>query len=842
MRRVMVAAQPPLPLHLIRNRTLEDRLQYLAESRPVIWISAPPRSGKRTAVNSWLQNRNASVRWHHRRGEPVLDSVLGEISALAGQDEPLVLVVESSAPVSGSDVLELDDVVSRHPQLRVVVVDDQADGAASNDDGRLPELTTSDVALTVPAIEAAAVGLGVHVPGPIMGALTGRFAGNPPLVASVMTDRLETPLHTARESLNLAHAGELVVLARELLHDRADDLLALLALVGAVPERVIVELAGSEEIAHVLRAMWRRGLLEIEDEAGTHDAQYRLPRAVSELIRALTLPRYLEKRTQLHRIAARVFILKDELARAVGHLALAGDSGAAVELFCEHWDRPVGRGAWDEALTAFDTLDAVEVMKDIVAVSAGCIVGSVSGSPTMAQFEARIRTVKESELESLNLRQQTTVRIAQALLLMRAGRTRAAQSLVTDALATYERRAVAERLELRGVYLELVLAAARTALLRGALRQCVTLYTEAVVLAEHEDAPAGLYRALCGKALALSLSAEFDTSQALIDRAKQLRADHAEVAHLSSAELMWSQGIIWLHSGSARELRAAIDDIAVRDSPEDSLTWVGSLLEARTLLARGNSVEAASALRSWLASVRSAPRDVPLLREAAIVSLGMALVMSNQAGAALQVVEAESTNESHTPCLARVRPYALILQGLPRDALDATDECVALGHEHSLLSLTYVYIARALAYEALDLPSSAEDALLSALGLTVSAGTHIDMRTCLGDNLWDVLARARLKSPDLVRRAERLFDGSPAQEGSSSPRLARLTQRERDVLERLAGPDTISVIAAAMFLSDNTVKTHVKNLYAKLGVVSRQEAVDLAVSWGTHVGDRRSGG
>jgi ATP/maltotriose-dependent transcriptional regulator MalT len=856
----MAASQPPLPPHLIRNRMLEDRLQYLAESRPVIWISAPPRSGKRTAVNAWLQNRRASVRWHHHRGEAVIDSVLGELSALSSDrapahdspfsvkralaelEEPLVLVVESSEPITGMDVQELDEYVSQHPRLRVVVIDDLTAGTAEHDAGRLPELTMIDLAMTVPTIQAGAMGLGVHLPEPVKGALTRHFAGNPALVASLMRDRLEAPLHTADESLNLAHARELLILARGMLHDQADDVLALLALVGEVPERVIVELVGREDAARVLRALWKRGLLSVQSSADSQDALYGLPATVRELIRAMTLPRYLDKRVQLHRFAARACILQDDVANAVDHFVLAGDSPAALELFCGHWDRQLGQGNWEQALSALDKLDSVEAMKNIVAVAAACIVYYASGRSTAAPFESRIRSVKEAEFQSLDLRGRTTVRIAQALLHMRNGRTRHAQKLVSDALATYESRSVTERLDLRGVYLELVLAAGRAALLRGSLRRCVSLFSEAVVLAENEDAAAGLYRALSGKALALSLSAEFDTSQELIDRATGLRVDHAEVAHLPSAELVWCQAIIWVHSGCESSLRAAIAEIDETDSPEDSLTWVGKYLEARALLTRGLSFEAVSVLRSWLSSVRSTPQDVPLLREAAIVTLGMGLVASNQAGAALQVLEAELNNEGHIPCLSRVRPFALILQGLPRDALEATDKCVALGHEHSLLSLTYVYIARALAYEALDLPTSAEDALLSALGIAVSAGTHIDLRTSLGDNLGGIVERARHKSPDLVLRAEVLFDGSSSPEGSNSPRLPRLTQRERDVLERLAGPDTISGIADEMFLSDNTVKTHVKNLYTKLGVVSRQEAVDLAVSWGMHVSERfRSG-
>ena len=63
-------------------------------------------------------------------------------------------------------------------------------------------------------------------------------------------------------------------------------------------------------------------------------------------------------------------------------------------------------------------------------------------------------------------------------------------------------------------------------------------------------------------------------------------------------------------------------------------------------------------------------------------------------------------------------------------------------------------------------------------------------------------------------------------------RLARLTGRERDVLEQLV-EDTPEVdIAAALGVSPHTVRSHVKNLYAKLEVHSRAQAVRAALQQG----------
>ena len=55
-----------------------------------------------------------------------------------------------------------------------------------------------------------------------------------------------------------------------------------------------------------------------------------------------------------------------------------------------------------------------------------------------------------------------------------------------------------------------------------------------------------------------------------------------------------------------------------------------------------------------------------------------------------------------------------------------------------------------------------------------------------------------------------------------------LTSRERTVLRYLQGTLSHVEIAALLYISVNTVKTHVKNIYRKLGVDRRKEAVRLA--------------
>lgn len=52
-----------------------------------------------------------------------------------------------------------------------------------------------------------------------------------------------------------------------------------------------------------------------------------------------------------------------------------------------------------------------------------------------------------------------------------------------------------------------------------------------------------------------------------------------------------------------------------------------------------------------------------------------------------------------------------------------------------------------------------------------------------------------------------------------------LTRRERVILAHLALPLTLNEIAAALFVSRNTVKSQVRSIYLKLGVADRESAL-----------------
>ena len=83
----------------------------------------------------------------------------------------------------------------------------------------------------------------------------------------------------------------------------------------------------------------------------------------------------------------------------------------------------------------------------------------------------------------------------------------------------------------------------------------------------------------------------------------------------------------------------------------------------------------------------------------------------------------------------------------------------------------------------------------------------------------------------MTRRLVRQFMAKP-RPGHTTPELAQLTDRERDVFEHLAAGLSNADIARAMFVSEATVKTHINRLFTKLGVRDRVQAVIFAYESG----------
>jgi DNA-binding NarL/FixJ family response regulator len=96
-----------------------------------------------------------------------------------------------------------------------------------------------------------------------------------------------------------------------------------------------------------------------------------------------------------------------------------------------------------------------------------------------------------------------------------------------------------------------------------------------------------------------------------------------------------------------------------------------------------------------------------------------------------------------------------------------------------------------------------------------------------------VAAGDALLAPSITRKLIGLFaNGNGRLARQAAGRLDELTEREREVLGLIARGLSNAEIAATLHISDNTVKTHVAHVLAKLGLRDRVHAVIFAYESG----------
>ncbi|MCP4428651.1 MAG: hypothetical protein GY803_29545 [Chloroflexi bacterium] len=102
-----------------------------------------------------------------------------------------------------------------------------------------------------------------------------------------------------------------------------------------------------------------------------------------------------------------------------------------------------------------------------------------------------------------------------------------------------------------------------------------------------------------------------------------------------------------------------------------------------------------------------------------------------------------------------------------------------------------------------------------------------------GRPMRQLLAKTVSTHPAFVGRLLREFDEEMGETAVSSTPTAnspaiQLTARENEVLQLIASGLANKQIEETLFISKNTVRTHIKNLYSKLGVKSRTQAIKQA--------------
>ena len=86
--------------------------------------------------------------------------------------------------------------------------------------------------------------------------------------------------------------------------------------------------------------------------------------------------------------------------------------------------------------------------------------------------------------------------------------------------------------------------------------------------------------------------------------------------------------------------------------------------------------------------------------------------------------------------------------------------------------------------------------------------------------------RARRARPD-----ERVYQDRISKQAAALQRRYRLSAREAEVMELIARGNTVARIAEDLVVSENTIRTHSKRIYAKLDIHKKQELLDLIESF-----------
>ncbi|WP_191247801.1 LuxR C-terminal-related transcriptional regulator [Amycolatopsis deserti] len=210
------------------------------------------------------------------------------------------------------------------------------------------------------------------------------------------------------------------------------------------------------------------------------------------------------------------------------------------------------------------------------------------------------------------------------------------------------------------------------------------------------------------------------------------------------------------------------------------------------------------------------------LLAAAEAGLLIALGHGNQAGAVL-----DGFDPRH-PLLRVIRARLLLLGGNPREALHLGEDPAWLRTAPRSLELEMLLI-RAIAQFRSDDRAGAAETLRRAAASARRTGLLRPFRTVPRAELDELADQAGPEAVALLREPalRALPDLYPARLD-----LVVLTDRERLILGYLAAGLPSQRIAHQLFISYNTVKTHVRGLYRKLQAGSRDEALARAHALG----------
>lgn len=847
--------------------------------QPVAWVSLDARDRRSasfwpyvlTALDRAVPGSASSALNLFGSGQAGIETVLARVvNELSVHDGDLTLVVDDYHLADSPDVAEGMRFLVDHlpPQLHLVV-STRADPALPlsrlRARGELVEVRAADLRFDGPEATAYLNDLNrLDLSADAVAALEARTEG---WVAALQLAVLSLRDRDDAEGFIDRFAGDdrFVVdyLVDEVLDRQPDDVRRFLLdtavlerLTAALCEAVLADAPGAGRSMLDLLDRQNLFLVPLDD----HRRWYRYHHLFGDVLHAHLLQERPGDVPDLHRRASRWYVENDDVEEAVRHSLAAGDAAVAAELV-EQAIPGLRRVRRESVIRRWVDDLPDDVVRDRPALAMG-LVGGLMASNDFAGVEERLRDVEAalarpgSELVVVD--RDEFARIPAAIEMYRsalalvggdpvgaiararraidaapagddltpaaaAGLAGLASWTTGDVAAAHSSYVAAAAGLTRAGYIADVLgcslAIADLELTLGRLRDAETTLRDALELAErHRPAGGGVLRGTADMLVALSRTAwHRDDLASAADLLRQAD-DLGEAAGLPQNPYRWRVAMARLRAAET-DWPAALDlvDDAERVYIGDYLPPVHPLhaTRARILAASGDVAGAAG----WARDHRlDAGDELSYLREYEHLTLARILLAQHRAGG--------DTPEGSTAL---------------RDAGALLDRLLVSAEEGSRYgTVIEVEVLRAAALHASGGLDGALEALEHAVDLAEPEGWIrflLDSGPGTGQ-LWDALAERRPRSSfveDLIARR----DGGAATPPPPQPRaptpepvaeelVDRLSDRELDVL-RLLGSDLDGPgIARELVVSLNTVRTHTKHIYAKLGVNSRRAAVSRA--------------
>ena len=862
---------PAPPPGVVERARLFDMLDVGAQGRLTV-VTGPAGAGKTLLVSTWasgrrLPGRAAWLTLDRSDGRPAqfwsVASAALNAAGIVGLDElsaqtrfddeefpvsfanavdalenPLVLILDDYHELHSPTVTRQLDAIVRHApeKLRLVLIS-RADPPLSLHrlrlEGHLTEVRTADLAFTVAEATTLFALAGLNLSADQISALQERTEG---WVAGLRLAALSLEGREDPDSLINTYAGDEGAVAdylvEEVLHHQPEAIREFMletSVVDVISPELADALTERSDGARVLDQLERSGAFV--SRIGEPGEWYRYHGMFGDLLRSQLRHWMPEAFARQHGRAARWYARQGLNVPATRHALSAEDWKLAANLLATGWLDLLVRGESAAVAELIASLPRPLIAREPeLAVAAG---GALLEAGELEQGQDYLRLADEhaSGVRSARRTEFVLARTVARLYEARAaGDLEGVAATAEKLLAGQGARALSlDGRERRAIAL-LNLGVAET--WTGSRRRARSALEESIALARHADREYLEFAALGPLALLEALSGALRRAARLAREAIGLTERHGWPPLPASASAYGALAICAYHWNSVPDAMRYLDQAEANGhcAGEPVLILV-ELLRALLALRRGDQERAEGSIASAreLAGDRALP---PRIAIALSCSEGVAMIATGRTGRAAEVMaEVDRLGPSGEAELVKAR--MALAGGDPRTAALLTSDALS-GGVGSVDSATAVelHALGAVAQHQRGDDATALELLEQALALAEPEGYRGPF-LAVGAPLRELIARRiragtahRALAGELGEALDPRADAASEQRGAIV--LEPLSERETAVLRFLPTPLSKAEIASEMFVSVNTVKTHMKNIYRKLDVTDRTQAVRRA--------------